>query len=72
MLVLDNKPVRLLSDLRTHHDDGYFVKRKHRHADTAWEDLVRDDFSTFHVAAYDPDTGELVDQGGILRGATCT
>lgn len=33
------------------------------HADTTWKDIVRDDNSTYHVAAYDPDTGELVDQG---------
>ncbi|CAN0410370.1 unnamed protein product, partial [Ascophyllum nodosum] len=33
------------------------------HADTTWKDIVRDDNSTFHVADYDPDTGDLVEQG---------
>ncbi|CAN0163453.1 unnamed protein product [Ectocarpus fasciculatus] len=33
------------------------------HADTTWADLVRDDYSTYHVADYDPSTGELVDKG---------
>lgn len=37
------------------------------HADTTWEDIVRDDYSTFHVADYDPETGELVE-----TGATCS
>lgn len=33
------------------------------HTDQAWIDLVRDDNSTYHAADYDPETGELVDQG---------
>lgn len=33
------------------------------HADTTWKDIVRDDNSTFHVADYDLDTGDLVEQG---------
>ncbi|CAN0005306.1 unnamed protein product [Pylaiella littoralis] len=33
------------------------------HAGTTWEDIVRDDYSTFHVADYDLDTGDLVDRG---------
>lgn len=43
---------------------------QHRHADTTWADLVRDDYSTFHVADYDPDTGDLVDRGGPLLCVT--
>lgn len=35
------------------------------HADTTWEDIVRDDYSTFHVADYDPETGELVETGAM-------
>ncbi|CAM9347687.1 unnamed protein product, partial [Hapterophycus canaliculatus] len=33
------------------------------HADTTWEHIVREDYSTFHVADFDPDTGDLVDKG---------
>ncbi|CAN0124698.1 unnamed protein product [Scytosiphon promiscuus] len=33
------------------------------HADTTWEHIVRTDYSTFHVADFDPDTGDLVDKG---------
>lgn len=40
-----------------------FYDVQYRHADTTWTDIVRDDYSTFHVADYDPDTGDLVDQG---------
>lgn len=35
------------------------------HADTTWEYIVRDDFSTFHVADFDIDSGDLVDQGAV-------
>ncbi|CAM9967440.1 unnamed protein product [Ectocarpus sp. 12 AP-2014] len=33
------------------------------HADTTWADLVREDYSTYHVADYDPSTGDLEDKG---------
>eukprot|EP00752_Nemacystus_decipiens_P008973 g8011.t1 len=33
------------------------------HADTTWQDIVRADNSTNHVAAYDVDTGELLETG---------
>lgn len=36
-----------------------------RHADTTWADIVRNDNSTYHVADYDIETGELVDQGTV-------
>ncbi|CAM9607443.1 unnamed protein product [Ectocarpus sp. 8 AP-2014] len=43
--------------------DAEYSDAVENHADTTWADLVRDDYSTFHVADYDPSTGELVDKG---------
>ncbi|CBJ33670.1 Unsaturated glucuronyl hydrolase, family GH88 [Ectocarpus siliculosus] len=43
--------------------DAEYSDAAENHADTTWADLVRDDYSTFHVADYDPSTGELVDKG---------
>ncbi|CAN0270372.1 unnamed protein product, partial [Laminaria digitata] len=40
------------------------------HADTTWKDIVRDDNSTFHVADYDLDTGDLIEQAGTYQGYT--
>ncbi|CAM9200961.1 unnamed protein product [Ectocarpus sp. 4 AP-2014] len=43
--------------------DAEYSDAVENHADTTWADLVRDDYSTYHVADYDPSTGELVDRG---------
>ncbi|CAM9878385.1 unnamed protein product [Ectocarpus sp. 12 AP-2014] len=43
--------------------DAEYSDAVENHADTTWADLVRDDYSTYHVADYDPSTGELVDKG---------
>ncbi|CAN0369326.1 unnamed protein product [Ectocarpus sp. 6 AP-2014] len=43
--------------------DAEYSDAAENHADTTWADLVRDDYSTFHVADYDPSTGGLVDKG---------
>lgn len=36
------------------------------HADSTWKDIVREDNSTNHVAAYDIDTGELIETGSLF------
>ncbi|CAM9161445.1 unnamed protein product [Laminaria digitata] len=43
--------------------DAKYEAAVEEHADTTWTHIVRDDYSTFHVADFDPDTGDLVDQG---------
>ncbi|CBJ31655.1 Unsaturated glucuronyl hydrolase, family GH88 [Ectocarpus siliculosus] len=43
--------------------DAEYSDAAENHADTTWADLVRDDYSTFHVADYNKSTGELVDKG---------
>ncbi|CAM9827827.1 unnamed protein product [Ectocarpus sp. 4 AP-2014] len=45
------------------------------HADSTWKDIVREDNSTNHVAAYDIDTGELIETGtyqGYTNSSTWT
>eukprot|EP00752_Nemacystus_decipiens_P012850 g11377.t1 len=44
-------------------DSDYYCGAVEKHAETTWEDLVRDDYSTFHVADYNTTTGDLVDRG---------
>ncbi|CAN0160116.1 unnamed protein product, partial [Ectocarpus sp. 12 AP-2014] len=43
--------------------DAEYSDAVENHADTTWADLVRDDYSTYHVADYNPSTGGLVDKG---------
>eukprot|EP00752_Nemacystus_decipiens_P001632 g1587.t1 len=44
-------------------DSDYYREAVAGHAETTWKDLVRDDYSTFHVADYNTTTGDLVDRG---------
>ncbi|CAN0023241.1 unnamed protein product [Pylaiella littoralis] len=44
-------------------DGGNYMETAIEHADTTWDTLVRPDYSTNHVVAFDPDTGEVIETG---------
>ncbi|CAM9308936.1 unnamed protein product, partial [Discosporangium mesarthrocarpum] len=47
----------------THGGKDFHYDAAISHANVTMRDIVRPDYSTFHVADYDPDTGTLVDKG---------
>lgn len=50
----------------------FFFFLRLRHADTTWRDIVREDNSTNHVAAYDIDSGAFLETGAkaVLAGGS--
>lgn len=65
---LVKKGVLMIYLLRRSFARRHIIVPERSHAETTWKDIVREeDYSTFHVADYDPDTGDLVDKGAVLR-----